>query len=63
MLGLVISNQRTLDGFDARLTAQVAHGGKHRGIALSCDNGTDDPHTGGASDVTHHMLQLQVHVS
>ncbi|MNI78340.1 hypothetical protein D3C73_1347090 [compost metagenome] len=63
MLGLVIANQRTLDSFDARLTAQVAHGGEHSGISLSCDNGTDDPHTGGAGDVTHHMLQLQVHVS
>ncbi|MNO70766.1 hypothetical protein D3C76_616620 [compost metagenome] len=62
MLRLVVTDQRMLDSLDARLTTQVAHGGEHRGIALTGDNGTDDPHTSVPGDGTDHMVQLQIHV-
>nr|WP_244527374.1 hypothetical protein [Pseudomonas borbori] len=62
VLRLVVANQGTLDGLNARLAPGIAHGCQCRSVSLAGDNRTDDPHTCSPSNVGDHMVQLQIHV-
>ena len=58
----VVADQRRAQGRERGLAAPVAQGGQAVRIALAGDNGPDDAQPRLAGDVSHHVLELQVHL-
>src|SRR5512134_3440507 len=61
MFGLVVSNQGCTNRFDTRPAVTIAHLRQYVWIALSANDGADDPHARGAGDVGDNVVQLEVH--
>ena len=58
----VVADEGCLDHLDGGMAADVTECGKHFGVTLTGDDGSDDPHAGGPRDIRHHVMQLQVHL-
>jgi len=58
----IVSDQRPANSLFRRLDAQIAQRCQGHRVALTRQDGADDAHAGGASDVGDDVVQLQVHL-
>ena len=61
MLCLVMTDQSRTHRLVIRFTASISHGRQYCWISLAVDDGSDDFHTGNASDISHDMMKLEIH--
>jgi hypothetical protein len=58
----VVTHQCGADRLEGGMAAHITVGCQHVRIALACDNGADDPHSGCAGNVRDNVMKLQIHL-